>query len=289
MLLEWANLGYLSLSVTRQGRLYCTRLMAMGSERSQPEQKLFARIFRRKRRVALTSGRFAAAGAQFRRSSTQNLSRVIFDRTGGNLLLVQWTCQLLLGVGCGYLALQALPEGAGFVVLGVLLGFLGLLYSRLLHQVLAGLFSRRKVFPPSLGLLVCLPLLAVAGLLTGALLEVLTGIVAIIFSALVTAQGPRRSQRGLDALAQARGCQTFYRQVTWSRLQILQGANSQFFQSQFPVALALGVEKRFAKRFEHIPVPIPEWLGNGNGGMTTASTLQPLLTALARQIREAFR
>jgi (E)-4-hydroxy-3-methylbut-2-enyl-diphosphate synthase len=89
MLLEWASLGYLALSRSRQGVVLLTRTMEMGSERSAAEQRLFYSIFGNKLRVAATPGRFSRAAAQFRAASRRSLYRVIFDRSGGNPVLIQ--------------------------------------------------------------------------------------------------------------------------------------------------------------------------------------------------------
>ena len=68
---------------------------------------------------------------------------MIFDPKGGNVVLVQIPCRILLAVGVGYLAQQMLPEGGGFVVLAVLAGMVGFLYSIYLHTAL----SQRNSFP----------------------------------------------------------------------------------------------------------------------------------------------
>lgn len=288
MVLEWANLGYLSIGQTKGGQVYLTRRISMGSERSAAEQKLFAQIFGTKRRVAMTPGRCAAAAARFRSASRRSLSRVIFDKTGGNLLFVQNPCRLLLAVGLGYMAYGALPEGGGFVVLAVLIGCVGLIYALYLHSALCAFFSLRTVTPISI-LCWVLALAALAvGLLSGTLLEVLVGLLACLFSSLVSARGPRRSQRGRDALAQARGCRTFCLHVSWQKLQIYQERNRRFFQTQLPRAVALGVDKQFARRFERLPVPVPEWLSVSGPSAMSAQSLQRLLTPVLKQLRAAF-
>lgn len=95
-----------------------TRAIPMGTERSKAERKLFQRIFSTGYRVAATPGRFAAAGARFRTASRRSLNHVFFDPKGGNVVLVQIPCRILLAVGVGYLAQQMLPEGGGFCCAG---------------------------------------------------------------------------------------------------------------------------------------------------------------------------
>lgn len=288
MILEWANLGYLTIGQTKRGQVYLTKCISMGTERSAAEQKLFARIFGSKRRVAVTPGRYSAAAARFRAASRRSLSRVIFDKTGGNLLFVQNPCRLLLAVGLGYMAYGALPEGGGFVVLAVLIGCVGLIYALYLHSALCAFFSLRTITPKTVICWVIAAAALVLGLLSGTLLEVLVGLLACLFSSAISARGPRRSPRGRDALAQARGCRTFCRRVSWQNLQVYQDKNRRFFQSQLPRAVALGVDKQFARRFERLPVPLPEWLTVSAPGAMSAQSLRRLLLPVLKQLRAAF-
>lgn len=288
MILQWANLGYLTISVNRRGILVLTRTMEMGSERSRIEQKFFRSIFSNKLRVAATPGRFRQAGERFSASARRAMSREMFDRKGGNLFIFQTLCQLLLAVSIGYLVSQILPEGAGFTVLAVLLGILSLVYGLYVHKSLTALFSRRGISLKELPLIAGLALILALGLVFGALLECLTGVAAIVCSGAVSAQGPRRNQRGMDAMAQARGCRTFYQKVSWQRLQVLQGENRQFFQSQLPSVVALGLDRQFAKRFERLPVPMPEWLSSSGSAVMSAAALQQKLLPIIRQLRNSF-
>lgn len=289
MVLEWANLGYLSLSLSKNGTLVLTRLMQMGTERSRAERQLFSRIFAKRGRVAATPGRFSAAAARFRAASRKSLYRVIFDRKGGNPVLVQLPCRVLLAVGIGYTAYRLLPEGGGFVVLAALFGLAGLIYSIVLHTATMRLCALGRTSPSAwLCWLAALFLLGLS-LVAGALPEMLVGLGACLFSGIATAPGPRRSARGMDAMAQAKGCRAFYRNVSWNRLQVLQEKNSRFFQNQLPYAAALGVDRRFAKRFERLAIPMPEWLALPGNPLRSAQALQKQLRPILKQLRAAFR
>ena len=289
MILEWANLGYLAISLSRRGTVVLIRRMQMDSERSAAEQKLFARIFGGKSQVAVTKGRYSAAAARFRASSRKSLYRVIFDRTGGNPVLVQLVCRVLLAVSIGYLFGQLLPEGGGFVILAVLLGIAGFVYSIYLHSAVSSFAALRRVTLPGLVSLALMPVLLALSVMAGALPEYAVGLTACLFSAIATAPGPRRSSRGADIYAQAQGCRTFYRQASWSRLQLFQGRSSRFFQRQLPRAVALGVERQFAERFERLPVPMPDWLWLPEPASRSADALRRQLKPILRQLRDGFR
>lgn len=289
LILEWANLGYLSIGMSQNRRVYVRKTMQMGAERRKTEQKLFEQIFGGRMQTVMTPGRFSQAAVRFQTASRRALYGVVFDRRGGNLIFVQTPCRILLAVGVGYMAVQAMPEGAGFMVLGTLLGLAGLVYSLYLHEALTELFGLWTVTFPHAAMLALVPPLLAGSLLAGAFLEVLAGLLACVFSALVSSRGPRRSQRGVDALAQAKGCRMFFRQVSWQRLQILHGEDSRFFQHQLPGAVALRADRRFAKQFEQLAIPVPEWLREMDGAPEPAASLQKKLTPILRQIRAAFR
>ena len=288
MVLEWANLGYVLLSLSGQGTVILTRNMSMGSERTPAEQALFHELFKKYDQVAAAPGRFRAAGARFRIAARKALYPVIFDRRGGNPAFVQVPCQILLGIGVGYLSYQTLPNGPGFVALAVFIGLIGLIYSVFLHRLTRAFASLRSFsWQTLLVWLIAAALLPVA-LLRGALPEYAFGLTACLFSAIATAPGPKRSERGTDAMSQAKGCRTFYRQASWQRLQLFQGETNRFFQLQLPRAVALGVERQFARRFERLSVPMPEWLEVPVSYVRTAEELLDLLRPMLRQLRDTF-
>jgi hypothetical protein len=261
----------------------------MGSERSRAEQRLYAGIFGKHRQVVATPGRFSRAAARFRAASRRSMSRVAFDRKGGNVVLVKLPCRLQLAVGEGYISDQLLPEGGGYIVLAVLFGILGFIYSVYLHDALSRWAALKQKDLWTWVLILFGIGLLVLSLLGGALLETAVGLLACWFSAIATAPGPRRSQRGQDLMAQAKGCRMFYRQVTWQRLQVLLSGNDRFFQNQLPNTAALGVTRKFARRFEDQLVPVPEWLTGAKGSATTARLLQRQLTPILKCLRQALQ
>ena len=289
MLLEWASLGYLALSRSRQGVVLLTRTMEMRSERSAAEQRLFYSIFGNKLRVAATPGRFSRAAAQFRAASRRSLYRVIFDRSGGNPVLIQIPGRILLAVAIGHLVSQLLPDGGGFLVLAILAGVAGFFYSIYLHDAVSRYTVLQNYDLISVVCFVIMVALFPLSLLAGALPELFAGLGACLFSAVVTSVGPRRSKRGIEALSQAQGCRTVYREIAWSRLQYYQSRNTRFFEQQLPRALAMNVHLQFARRFERLPIPVPDWLDLPSRATRSAEALCRDLKPFLHQLREAFR
>jgi uncharacterized membrane protein YgcG len=91
------------------------------------------------------------------------------------------------------------------------------------------------------------------------------GIVALIFLA-----GGRRTQKGYEALDHLKGFKDFL-SVTDKDRFIFHNApekNAEQFMEYLPYAIAFGVEKQWAKTFEGITIPNPDWY-DGGGGMTS--------------------
>ncbi len=288
LILEWANMGYLSITRSLRGTVVLTKLMSMGSERSRAEQRLFLRIFGRKLRVAAAPGRFSGAGRRFQAAMRRSFRRVSLDPRGGNPVFVQLPCRILLAVAVGAAAYRLMPGGAGFVVLAVLAGIAGFVCSVFLHSSLSALAAHHRLTWQVLISLALVAGLLALSLVSGALPEMAVGLIAVAFSAIATASGPRRNSRGVDAMAQAKGLRVFYRDVAWQRLQVYQGRDSRFFETQLPRAAALGVDRRFAARFERLSVPMPEWLELPREADRSARSLQRQLAPILRQLRAAF-
>lgn len=288
LILEWANLGYLAIRRSRNGTLVLVQGIPMGTERSKAERTLYRNIFASNRMVAMTPGRCSAAANKFRASARRSLARMCFDRKSGNPALVQLLCRLMTAVGIGFMFYRLFPDGAGFLVIAIILSFPGLLYAIRLHDALSDwvvlrIYSIRTFVPVAL-----MPVLLVFGLLAGAFPEVSIGLLATVLSALLTGSGPRRDERGRDLMAQVRGCRIFYHTVEWSQLQLLLGQSNRFFQRQLPNATALRCDKAFARRFERLAVPCPEWLPDKRRTSFTAVSLQREIALIMRDLRRAL-
>lgn len=98
----------------------------------------------------------------------------------------------------------------------------------------------------------------------------------VIFVALIDG---RRTKKGYEALDHLKGFKDFLR-VTESQRYIFHNAperNAEHFMEYLPYAIAFGVEKEWAKTFEGITIPNPNWyeggssMGTFNAGALTQS------------------
>ena len=289
MIMEWATLGYLSISRSSKGVLLLTRTMEMGSERTPAEQSLFHGIFGKKLRVAATPGRFSVVSRRFRAASRRSLYRLILDRNGGNPILVQIPSRILMAIAVGAVAAGFLPEGAGFIVLAVFAGIAGFVFSVYLHNAVSRYAALRDFDRVSLLCLAITILLVPLSRISGTLPELFAGLGACLFSAIATSSGPRRSKRGVEALAQAKGLRTYYREASWNTLQYHQSRNRRYFEQTYPRAAALRADRQFAQRFERLPIAVPDWLDLPSPATRSAAALRRDLSSFLRQLREAFR
>lgn len=289
LILEWANLGYLSIGRSHGGQPVLVKNLPMGSERSESEQRLYARIFGDRDAVVATPGRFAAGASQFRKHSKSDLSHRLLDPKGGSLTLVDLGCRLLCGFGCGYMLANLLPEGGGFVFVAVILGLVGFVYAGHLSAFLYRLLTQKYTPMRQLWIPVLALILLIGGLVSGSFTEMLAGILAMVLSAFLKSLGPRRNRRGQEAVYQVRGLRKLYRRISWQTVRAYSGKDDRFFQKHLPSALALGCHKAFAKNCLQTKVPRPEWLLTTGPQKSSAKALLKQLRPLIRQLREAFR
>lgn len=94
---------------------------------------------------------------------------------------------------------------------------------------------------------------------------VIAFVVLVILSAIFAAG--RRTRKGYEALDHLKGFKD-YLSVTDKDRFIFHNApekNAEQFMEYLPYAIAFGVEKQWAKTFEHITIPNPDWYDGGSG------------------------
>lgn len=254
MLLSWAQMGYVLLQVDRRNRVLVHRLMDMGNERSDFEQRCFGKLFG-KRQVVDSASLHYVQLQQVVAHRTDGMTELFHRRTGNPKVFRAVASGIgLFGGAC--LAV-ALAEGAalqGFLI--VLLGALGAVSGWQIQSFGAGiLIGHRRSLQTSLALSAAWLLL---GLIAGAFPVALKMVGALLAAGLLLAWGGRRTALGKQTQAQVFGLQHYLRTVDKQQLQSLCETDPEYFFRMAPCALALGVDLAFAKRFgnrklEHCP------------------------------------
>lgn len=282
ILAHWGNLGYLTITRSRNGRIRLHKQMEMGSERAALERKLFYSIFR-------TSDSIDA--------SNPHLQRVV-ERVG-TMLQKTWQQRL-------FNKKSANPKIAHFLSLGAvaaasLMTFDLLLPANLLRWFLLPIFVAGSVFLAMLirqacrnlylrrryllfaaaAILVLLMLAAFAG----NFFTMLLGILLQIFVSLVSMYGGMRTKVGDDVVQQILGLRTFLKTAKPERLQNLMAADSQYFYHMLPFAEQLGVAQAFAVCCRRMPLEPCPWLIDSRGNPQTAMEFATAYAQIAAVIR----
>lgn len=266
MVLSWAQLGYVLIQVDRKQRVLLHRLMDMGNERSELEQRCFAKLFGKRPVVDTTSYHYAQLCHMTanRKDGTKELIR---PRTGNP----RFFRGIAAGIGLfgGACLAIALAEGAALQGLLIfVLGAAGAVSGWLIQAFGAGiLVGHRRSLQISITLS-CLWLLL--GLIAGAFPVALEMVAMLLAAGTLLAWGGRRTPLGRQTQAQVMGLQWYLRNVDKAQLQRICETDPDYFFRMVPCALALGVDKAFAKRFGSTKLDHCPYLTSGAAAPMTA-------------------
>lgn len=279
MVFSWAQLGYVSILLDKRGRVRLQKRMDMGCERSEYENKVFQKLFAQGQAVDGSGLPYALLCRKVAKKSP--LLRQIYRSRSGNPRIVG---ALAVAVGaCGGVLLSqgVYTAGAGTVLLAMLLAAVcaGLSY---LIQSGGRCIPLGNKQPMWLGVLCAGGWLALGALCGNGMLaallvayEALTGIAVAV--------GGRRSENGRQYLAQIRGLRAYLTRGSVFQIQQCLERNPSYFFELMPYALALGVEKRFARRFGKIRLAECDYL------LTQQRDLTPIQWAFVlRQVADCL-
>ncbi|MBQ8748752.1 MAG: DUF2207 domain-containing protein [Oscillospiraceae bacterium] len=259
LVFSWAQLGYLLIQLDRNGRVSLHRQMDMGNERSAFEGKCFRLLFGKRDTVDAGSVRYAELYHTIARMKP-NLSSFMHPKAG-NLTVFQWL-SAFVGMFCGVSVAIGLSTGALLqwllvIVLGALAFFSSLHIQRWAVSLLAP--DRRPVWI-ALGLCgAWLGLSAIAGLLPVGFGMVLSQ----LFAGLLSALGGRRTPYGRQAMGETLGLYRYLWSVSSEQLRQICQSNPEYYHQMAPYALALGVDKRFSKRFGKLLISQCPYISTG--------------------------
>lgn len=254
MVLSWAQLGYVLLQSERNGRVLIHKQMDMGNERSDFEQRCFAKLFGKREVVDTTSYHYA------------QLCRMTAKRTDGMKELLRGrniysrifrTIASGIGLFGGACLAVALAKGAalqGFLIF--VLSVVGAISGWLIQDFGAGLLLGHR---RSLQISLLLSLLwALIGIFAGAFPVAIKMIGGLMLAGIFLAWGGRRTALGKQTQAQILGLQYYLRTVDKAQVAHICQTDADYFFRLIPFALALGADTAFAKRFgseklEHCP------------------------------------
>ncbi len=239
MVLSWAQLGYLQLEVDKRGRVLLHKRMEMGNERSYHEGRIFQILFGRRETVDGTSTHYARI---YRKVAGRSpLLRQLYKPYSGDPRIFRIIC-CAAGLCCG------VRIGYDSALWMVLMGIAGLLLSFGIQSGGQCIPLRNKL--PLLVAIGCGALWIFLGSLFDCLGRVIPMVLLQFLVGVMAAYGGRRSQLGQRVLTQLMGLRHYMRNGSNFELQQLQQKNPYYFYEMIPYALAMGVDRQFARRFD---------------------------------------
>ena len=280
MVMTWAQLGYLIIHLDPSGAILLHKRMEMGNERSAFEQKTFRKLFGKRNTIDATGTRFAALGEK----TSQLSARMAWglEPGSGNPKFLG-----LLGTVIGAFAGIALADclvgdEVWRSVLMVALGIAAAIASLFIRKGMRCLHLKEK---KNLWIgLICAGVLIVPGMIAGCAAHVAAAVVLNAVFGLMAAYTGKRSETGNQIRDQLFGLRRYMCKATRPDLERILLSNPDYYYELAPYALALGVDKKFAKRFGDTPLRECSWFITGARGGTTAESWYLLLRAAAEDM-----
>lgn len=271
MVFSWAQLGYLLIQYTDTGRVILHKRMEMGNEREAEEVRLFNALFGKRRYVDGTGYHYAQMARKA--AALTGGTRHLYNRSTGNPRIFRLLC-----AAAGFFGGISLGKAiVGDALLGVLLigilAFFGGASAWLIQDWVRGLHLRDR-FARWLGLALTLVwlLIGVAAGIPGVALFV-AGVQ--LLCGLAFAYGGRRTPVGRQTVNQLLGLRRCLKRLSPKDAKRLLRRDPDYFFTMLPYAIALGVEKPFAKSFRGKQFPPCAYLTTGNShGMTAQEWVQ---------------
>ena len=284
MLAHWGNLGYVSISRSRRGRILVRKQMEMGNERKAAERKFFRALFRGGDVCDVKSARFRAASEQMQASVKRSWRRRLFSPRSGSPLLLRGA-GLAAGLFLSLMLFDILLPGSGarwvFLVLLTLFG--GALHFLVQRAVTSLLFRRRRL-RLALGA-ASLVLLVIFGHLAGKGLLLFLDLLLQLFCALTTIFGGKRTRAGQEQARRLLGLRRFLRRADQGTLQRLIYQDPQYLYRMFPFAEELGVAAPFVRHIGRLAPEACGWLHDAEREIRTPEEFYRLYCEIFSAVR----
>lgn len=277
LVVSWAQMGYLRIEVGASGRVRLHKRMDMGNERSAFENRCFKDLFGRRRILDGTGRHYAELCRSVARSAPQ--AKKIYAPRSGKPVVFRGLCAvagMLSGIA---LAGAISPQST---LLQITLAAVCGVMSVLIQSVGKSLLLRHR--RPMLIGAVCAAGWLIIGCIAADLIVPGLMIGFQFLAGILAAFGGKRTELGRQALIQLLSLRKFMGSVSKQELHRLLKANPGYFHERAPYALALGMDRRFARRFERLRLPECSYLTSPNKQQMTASEWAQLLRTTVRAL-----
>lgn len=273
MVLSWAQMGYILIHLDENGRVLLHRRMDMGNERSDFEIKYFRQLFGKRKTVDGTGIQYAQLCR--RASMVCPNMRHFYERGTGNPVILRLIMAAAGCLGGISLASDFSPDTAWKTILSVVLGILAPIAAWVIQEGMQGLHTRHRWrILPAIGMIAAWILVGFAAgdpavAIIVSLLQALTGLAA--------AYGGRRTLMGKQLSEQVLGLRRHMKKLSKEEVVQILRRNPEYYYQLAPFAVALQVDKPFARQFGGVALPECSYLTTGADGQMTAREWNQLL------------
>lgn len=266
MVMTWAQLGYILLHMKENGRVILHKRMDMGNERGTFERKVFTSLFGKNRTVDGSGHHYARLCRQV--AASRSSLRDLFRKDSGNPKAFRLIAACA-GVFGGASVATSLAGDAMLALLVILLmGVVGGIASWVIQSWVEGLHLRNQ------GSMILAFAVSAGWILLGSLageIWMAIGVVAFqLLAGLACAYGGRRTISGRQTTARVLGLRAYLKKLPPEELERFRRSDPDYFFAMVPYALALGVDKDFARQFGRKRMNPCSWLTSGMDGHMTA-------------------
>lgn len=283
LVISWAQMGYLRIAIDREDHVTLYKQMDMGNERSRLEARCFQDLFHNRTKVDGTGQHYGAIARKM--AAKSNLLKQLYSPKSGNPLIFRGLLVipgLVLGAKMGV----SLGGGMGTqVVLAILLS----LFSGALCWFIQGggkCMPLRDKTPLAISI-GCCGLWLVPGIATDHTFATVVLLLMEFGGGIAAAYGGKRSELGIRSLAQIRGLRHHLKTLSGPELQQQLLKNGDYFYEMAPYALAMGIERRFARHMGNRTLPESGYLDVGTDRAMTAKQWSAELRYAAKILKKA--
>ncbi len=272
MILQWAQLGYLSIQTGRGGKVFLRKKMEMGNERSAFEQRCFQSLFHDRTTQEATGRRFHGICD---RVSAYSLQHFRDYRSAPGMDRIFRLLASLVGLFAGIAMGDSFSTHHTWrYVLMLLLGAAGYAGSWYLQEGMDCLHLRGKA---GLKFSLLLSLGFVLGsIFCGCPLYGIAAALWSLFAGLCGAYGGIRSENSKRLYGDIMSLRKHLRKADREELRRIITTNPNYYYELAPYALALDVDKVFASHMGDTKLPLCTWLDTGTEIRTASGCAEQL-------------
>lgn len=266
MIFTWAQLGYVLIYLDRRERVVLHKRMDMGNERNEWERRWFARLFG-KRQTVDTSGYAFAALWQQAAKNPGGVQELVSRRAGSKKVFRA----LAAGIGLFGGASLGFVMGSGAFLkwlLIVVLSVAGAVTGWEIQDWVAGavLRQRQKLWRS----LILSGVWLLLGLICGEFMLAFWTVLGLLAAGFLLFWGGRRTPLGKTTRQQVLDLKRYMLRISKTEAESLSQEDPDYFFRLAPEALALGVDREFARKFGALRYPGCPYLTTGMDAHMTA-------------------